>query len=431
MRDLHLVGVQDDGEHLILAADDGTRFSLPIDEALRAAARRDRPRLGQLQIEIGGLRPREVQGLIRSGLSAEEVAERSGWTVEKVQRFETPILAEREHVAGLARQTRVGSGANAEETLGARVLDRLKARNVSRERVAWDSSRGEGGVWTVRLTFPAGGRQRSAQWRFDPKTRYLRALDDDARWLGEEESADAAIPTPHVATSTRAADTVYDLEVDGGLRHQPTHAVEDDLSDSVRALARGRGRGRRPTRSRTSPSRAPGADGPRTDALPIEELAVSFEELGPPPDRPRLRGEVSPRPTPEPEGSSPGATGNEAPEPAVGDSGADAEAPTGDSSRPAATEAIDPPNPAQAPDLSEGEPAPAEPDAAVAAAGEPTRSGAATADTGPQDRAPADAQEPTVPAERTAPAPSGQRKGRARVPSWDDIVFGTKPRGDT
>ena len=72
-----------------------------VDEALRAAARRDRPRLGQLQIEIeGGLRPREVQALIRRGLSAEEVADRAGWTVEKVRRFEGPVLAEREHLLG-------------------------------------------------------------------------------------------------------------------------------------------------------------------------------------------------------------------------------------------------------------------------------------------------------------------------------------------
>ena len=83
------------------------RFRVRVDEPLRAAVRRDRPRLGQLQIEIdGGLRPRDVQALIRAGSSAEEVAERSGWSVEKVRRYEGPILAEREHVAGLARGVR-------------------------------------------------------------------------------------------------------------------------------------------------------------------------------------------------------------------------------------------------------------------------------------------------------------------------------------
>ncbi len=108
MQHLRLVGVHEDGLHLLLADDEGNRFTVPLDEALRAAARRDRPRLGQLQIEIsGGLRPKDVQAMIRAGMTAEEVAERAGWTVEKVHRYEGPILAEREHVAGLARQVRL------------------------------------------------------------------------------------------------------------------------------------------------------------------------------------------------------------------------------------------------------------------------------------------------------------------------------------
>ena len=97
MRDLRLVGVHEDGQHLLLSDSEGEHYRVRLDEPLRAAVRRDRPRLGQLQIEIdGGMRPREVQALIRAGLSAEEVAERSGWTAEKVARYEGPILAERE-----------------------------------------------------------------------------------------------------------------------------------------------------------------------------------------------------------------------------------------------------------------------------------------------------------------------------------------------
>ena len=93
MQDLRLIGVHEDGQHLLLADADGGRYRLTLDEALRAAARRDRPRLGQLQIEIeGGLRPREVQALIRRGLSAQEVADRAGWTLEKVRRFEGPVI---------------------------------------------------------------------------------------------------------------------------------------------------------------------------------------------------------------------------------------------------------------------------------------------------------------------------------------------------
>ena len=71
MRDLRLVGVHDDGEHLVATDDDGQEYRIRIDDQLRAAARRDRPRLGQLQIEIdGNVRPRDVQAMIRAGASA-------------------------------------------------------------------------------------------------------------------------------------------------------------------------------------------------------------------------------------------------------------------------------------------------------------------------------------------------------------------------
>ncbi|WP_281445447.1 septation protein SepH, partial [Paenarthrobacter nicotinovorans] len=40
MQDLRLVGVHDDGGHLLLSGPGGAMFQLPIDEALRAAASR-------------------------------------------------------------------------------------------------------------------------------------------------------------------------------------------------------------------------------------------------------------------------------------------------------------------------------------------------------------------------------------------------------
>src|SRR5919112_402953 len=83
MHDLRLVGVHDDGEHLLLVDDQGDRYLLGIDDALRAAVRRDRAHLGQLQLETqGGLRPRDVQSRIRAGATSEEVAALAGWSVE-------------------------------------------------------------------------------------------------------------------------------------------------------------------------------------------------------------------------------------------------------------------------------------------------------------------------------------------------------------
>src|SRR3712207_3118540 len=127
MDDLTLVGVHDDGEHLLLVDGAGMRHRLKVDEALRAAVRRDRARLGQLQIEMEGrLRPRDIQARIRAGETAEQVAAAAGVPVEHVRRYEGPVLAEREFVARQAREVRVrratgGSGSSttaAGESLG-------------------------------------------------------------------------------------------------------------------------------------------------------------------------------------------------------------------------------------------------------------------------------------------------------------------------
>jgi hypothetical protein len=215
MQDLRLIGVHEDGQNLLLTDAGGGRYRLALDDALRAAARRDRPRLGQPQIEIdGGLRPREVQALVRRGLSTEEVADRAGWTVEKVRRFEGPVLAEREHVAGRAQQCAVGSRGNAPITLAERVGERLRDRGVDRAAATWDSCRDEDGTWFVTLTFPAGGRERTATWRYEPLGGSVTACDDEARWLSEEAAA-GVIPTPHQA---QVGDLdVYDVDADGGL----------------------------------------------------------------------------------------------------------------------------------------------------------------------------------------------------------------------
>ncbi|WP_330473573.1 septation protein SepH [Terrabacter sp. C0L_2] len=286
MQHLRLVGVHEDGLHLLLADDEGNRYSVPLDEALRAAARRDRPRLGQLQIEVsGGLRPKDVQSMIRAGMTAEEVAERAGWTVEKVHRYEGPILAEREHVAGLARQVRLrprGGSHGGAPTLDARVSERLRTREIDAGAVRWDSRRTDKGAWTVLLAFNAGGREREAAWQFDPLARTVSAVDDEARWLSEDEDQQAPgpIPAPHLAASTRPS-RVYDVEAEGGVgaavpRRREGETV--DLMAAMRERSSQRGRRRRPRSTEV-----PGLDEAPEEALPLEELAADPRDELPPP----------------------------------------------------------------------------------------------------------------------------------------------------
>src|SRR5690625_6452731 len=105
MRELELDGIHDDAEHVILVDSDGERYTLRIDEALRAAVRRDRPALGMIQAaDAAPLRPREIQAMLRSGRSAEDIAEVSQVPLDHVRRYEGPVLAERrseEHTSEL------------------------------------------------------------------------------------------------------------------------------------------------------------------------------------------------------------------------------------------------------------------------------------------------------------------------------------------
>ena len=296
MQDLQLIGVHEDGEHLLLSGGDGGRFRIRVDEPLRAAIRRDRPRLGQLQIEIdGGLRPRDVQALIRAGASAEEAADRSGWTVDKVHRYEGPILAEREHVTGLARGARLrgrgtSSSAGNAPTLSVRVTERLTGRGVDATGVSWDSWRAEDGPWTVVLTFAAGGRQRQASWSFDPADRTVTAVDDEARWLSEaEQPAEGPIPAPHLSPLPGRATKVYDVEAEGGLRTTNPAADPEEPLDLMTAMrARSSARGRRRSGGRRGspkvPTNVPGAGDHAPDqALPLEDLSYDPESMPPPP----------------------------------------------------------------------------------------------------------------------------------------------------
>ncbi len=452
MHDLRLIGVHEDGQYLLLADAEGARFRVPLDDALRAAARRDRARLGQLQIEIdGGLRPREVQAMIRRGLSTEEVADRAGWTVEKVRRFEGPVLAEREYVARTARECAVGSRGSGPVTLSKRVAERLRDRGVDRDVAEWDSARDEEGVWSLMMTFPAGGRQRTATWSYEPLGGSVTATNDEARWMSEEAAPSRVIPTPHRADGSDELD-VYDLDADGGIERQDAARPTQEPIDLMAAMREHSARGRR-GRRRSSPAHPPGEGRTRHDALPLEDLAVPATDVGPPPAA-RGRNTVSQHLDSDDSDHSADATdvtdvaGSDGLDEAlVGgwpeDQGADMA--LGDEVVEPA-DAIEVPGPLNASSDAEGDDATGSPygtDDSVepgfdASGADAEPDAAQPPDDGPVVEvermtvgAQASADEDDTDAQPQGPVrrSGGGRKGRPSVPSWDDIVFGTRGGG--
>ena len=245
MQDLTLVGVHDDGEHLVLVGPDGHRYRVRVDEPLRAAVRRDRARLGQLQVEQSGvLRPKDIQARIRAGQTAEEVAADSGVPVENVRRYEGPVLAEREFVARQARAVRVRRGnpgvPGSYPTLDELVTQRLTAREVDPTAVGLGRLADRGHL--VRPAGLHGGRPRPAR-RLDATTCSSGTWPRSTtrrRWLLDEQPAEAPEPAAMLAPSatalprsvarTLARERVYDVEADGGIR-----SVEDDRASAAAA----------------------------------------------------------------------------------------------------------------------------------------------------------------------------------------------------
>ena len=186
METLSLLGIHTDSEHLVLVDQLGERYLLPINEELRSIMRQQKRRLAEAMTKANGnnLRPKDIQTLIRSGLSAVEVATASGLDVDNVSRFEAPVLAERAYAAAQARDTALSAEKNA-PTLGDLVIDRLATRGVSPESLVWDATRQPGENWMIHLEFVQDAQAMEANWEFNAESRMLLAQDEQSRWLTE------------------------------------------------------------------------------------------------------------------------------------------------------------------------------------------------------------------------------------------------------
>ncbi|KOG37736.1 septation protein SepH [Streptomyces resistomycificus] len=235
MPELRVVAVSNDGTRLVLKAADSTEYTLPIDERLRAAVRGDRPRLGQIEIEVEShLRPRDIQARIRAGATAEEVAQMAGIPVDRVRRFEGPVLAERAFMAERARKTPVRRpGENAGPQLGEAVQERLTLRGAEKDTVQWDSWRRDDGTWEVLLVYLVAGEPHSASWTYDPPRRLVQAVDAEARSLIGESEDLAGAPEPSFPFVPRIARLPRDRPLDRALDRPSLPAPSSDPVDET------------------------------------------------------------------------------------------------------------------------------------------------------------------------------------------------------
>ncbi|WP_431957671.1 septation protein SepH [Nocardia lijiangensis] len=185
MRELRVIGVTPDSTHIVcIDTESGQKFRLPADDKLRAAARGDLARFGQIEIEMeASMRPRDIQARIRAGASVEQVTEESGMPASRVERFAYPVLLERARAAELAQKAHpVRPDGPAVETLIDIVTAAFTERGHTLENAEWDAWKDEKGYWVAQLQWQNGRSEIAAHWRYQPDAHggSVSPLDDPA-----------------------------------------------------------------------------------------------------------------------------------------------------------------------------------------------------------------------------------------------------------
>jgi hypothetical protein len=206
VRELHVVAVSSDGKHLVLSPSKGSlkgSYLLAISPKLRKAVKGELRRPDDAPAPPpaeSSLSPAEIQARLRAGQTPERVARAAGVPVERVTRFYGPVLSERARIIDEVRSavlTRARRGPSA-ATLGDSVRANLMARKATLpEEAAWDALRRSDGCWVVRVDVVSRGRERRAEWVWDPTAREVTAVDPYAADL-------AYVDKPIVRRSARA-----------------------------------------------------------------------------------------------------------------------------------------------------------------------------------------------------------------------------------
>ncbi|MER3390043.1 MAG: septation protein SepH [Microcella sp.] len=223
MDELTVVGAEDGALIVVSAA--GDRFRIPITEGLHAALRQHRP-AGASAHRVG---PKDIQAAIRSGQSAAEVAAATGEPLEYIERFEGPVLAEREFVISSARGVTVAVAAEGDtgalQTFGTVIDERLA--ELSARDVRWTAAK-RAGQWTLTVSFVDDDVARAALWTFDPKKGSLAPANREAQSLSQQGDPPAtvvprlrAVPAEHRGTSSRFDSGAFEFDEDTDAEASP------------------------------------------------------------------------------------------------------------------------------------------------------------------------------------------------------------------
>lgn len=191
MHELTVIGAEADV--LLLEGAEGEKFRVSIDESLRSALRSSRA------TEAGSakrLSPREIQAHIRAGMSASDVASITGAPLEYIEKFEGPVLAERDYVIECALAIPVNTAADTDSAAQARTFGSVihaRLSGLGATGVRWASWKEPETGWIVKLAFITDSIDHDARWGFDPRKSTLVPVNSEATTLSQQGDATAGL----------------------------------------------------------------------------------------------------------------------------------------------------------------------------------------------------------------------------------------------
>lgn len=262
-RRLRLVGVADNADELVLSNGDGEEFYLPITDALRNAATRPigRPSAAAADEAAKELSPREIQAMLRAGSTIDELAAQHEVDRDSLEVYATPIIAERDWIARQAQDIEVAApqlGNHAYEAvfgdepalLGQMVAHRLEAMGLDPDTIEWDAWRDtDSMLWTISANFSVQGLADSsigdpppALWSFKLQSQHLENTNRWAQVLSEFGPADSPLATTSPRNFlTTVSDDPYDVQSETQSSYDVHHGQDDAQEELLDVLHARRG----------------------------------------------------------------------------------------------------------------------------------------------------------------------------------------------
>jgi hypothetical protein len=150
MRELRFERLSEDGTHLVLEDGRGVQYTVAVDETLAASVRRGLHRNTTRQ-STSAITPRDIQSLIRQGVSVEEVVAQTDLAPDFVQRFAEPVVAEMDFVIQRARRLSVHSAG--QQVPVEDLVDRAARRaDVPTDELEWSCRKTDEHAWRIEAS---------------------------------------------------------------------------------------------------------------------------------------------------------------------------------------------------------------------------------------------------------------------------------------